>query len=705
MNLNTITEVKRPASADQITYWRDGYAWLAGGTWLFSEPQVATDTLIDLEALGWSPLEASAGGLDIAATCRIAELYRFTRPPSGARRRCFRECCRRAPDVVQDLERRDRRRQHLHVAAGRRDDLAHRRARRRSTRCGRATRAPREVPAVDFVTGNHANVLQPGELLRSIHLPAAALSKRFAFRRASLTKLGRSAALLIGTQDEAAATSCSPSRRRRRGPVQLRFAHVPSAAELRAGDRRAHSRRRLLRRRARLGRLQAPPHLLLRRADPRRAGAAGAAHELHLSASQRPTASGTTTPSTASCSRPSRSPASACAPSCASSASSASRRAATPATAAPARCGSTARRSIPASCRPSAPTAARSRPSRASPRTATLHPMQQAFLDAQAFQCGFCAAGMIMTAAALDEEQRADLPHALKGNLCRCTGYRSIDDALHGVAPSRTDVAGQACGASLPNPFTEAIVTGQARYTMDVAMRGPAAPQGAALAARPCPHPAHRPRAGRWPCPAWSRSSPGRTCRAGSTARRPTRTTSSIPTTPTCSTTWCASSASASPRWSPRPRPPPRPAAGCSTSSYEILPAVFDPVAAMAPDAPLLHDKGGDRARQHLRRHPRRDRQRGGRLRGGRRRPRDDLFDLARAARASGDARLDRLARRRRPHPRAHQLAGAVHRPAEALPPVRPAAARRPRLHRAGRRRLRRQAGDDLRGSLRARAR
>src|SRR5262245_19748118 len=57
-----------------------------------------------------------------------------------------------------------------------------------------------------------------------------------------------------------------------------------------------------------------------------------------------------------------------------------------------------------------------------------LHPMQQAFL--QAFQCGFCTAGMIMTAAALDTCQRADLPHALKGNLCRCTGYRAVADAL-----------------------------------------------------------------------------------------------------------------------------------------------------------------------------------------------------------------------------------------------------------------------------------
>src|SRR6476646_3615840 len=44
-----------------------------------------------------------------------------------------------------------------------------------------------------------------------------------------------------------------------------------------------------------------------------------------------------------------------------------------------------------------------------------LHPMQQQFIDAQGFQCGFCTAGMIMTASTFTEEQKADLPHALKG--------------------------------------------------------------------------------------------------------------------------------------------------------------------------------------------------------------------------------------------------------------------------------------------------
>ena len=98
----------------------------------------------------------------------------------------------------------------------------------------------------------------------------------------------------------------------------------------------------------------------------------------------------------------------------------------------------------------------------------SLHPMQQAFLDAQAFQCGFCTAGMIMTAASLDKDRLEDLDHSLKGNLCRCTGYRSINDALHGRCSVEADLAGKAGGASLPNPFGPGIVTGEARYTMDV---------------------------------------------------------------------------------------------------------------------------------------------------------------------------------------------------------------------------------------------
>jgi CO/xanthine dehydrogenase Mo-binding subunit/aerobic-type carbon monoxide dehydrogenase small subunit (CoxS/CutS family) len=105
-------------------------------------------------------------------------------------------------------------------------------------------------------------------------------------------------------------------------------------------------------------------------------------------------------------------------------------------------------------------------------RDGRLHPIQQSFLDAQAFQCGFCAAGMIMTSASLSDAAKKDLPFHLKGNLCRCTGYHAIEDALRGIASVEPDRPGHACGASLANPLAERIVTGNACYTMDVVLEG-----------------------------------------------------------------------------------------------------------------------------------------------------------------------------------------------------------------------------------------
>src|SRR5262247_281867 len=67
-----------------------------------------------------------------------------------------------------------------------------------------------------------------------------------------------------------------------------------------------------------------------------------------------------------------------------------------------------------------------------------LHPLQQAFVDHGAVQCGFCTAGMLMSAKALlDEDPRPTPPRIaefLRGNLCRCTGYRKIIDAIHACA-------------------------------------------------------------------------------------------------------------------------------------------------------------------------------------------------------------------------------------------------------------------------------
>jgi putative selenate reductase molybdopterin-binding subunit len=101
-----------------------------------------------------------------------------------------------------------------------------------------------------------------------------------------------------------------------------------------------------------------------------------------------------------------------------------------------------------------------------------LHPTQRAFVDAGGFQCGFCTAGLIMTAATLDEEKLQDLPFALKGNLCRCTGYHSIEDAIRGIKSIETPAAGAALGSCVAAPAAEAIVTGKAHYTLDTAIKG-----------------------------------------------------------------------------------------------------------------------------------------------------------------------------------------------------------------------------------------
>ena len=232
VNLNTIKEVMQPRSADEIVKWQDSYAWLAGGTWLFSTPQIATDTLIDLRSLKWPSLEVSETGLDIAATCTIAELYHFEAPADWIANPLFQLCSRaflasfkiwNAATVGGNIC--------MSLPAGPMVTLS-------TALEARYTLLPRdgrqrEVAAIDFVTGNHANVLQPGELLRNIHIPARALHKRFASHRSSLTHLGRSAVFLIGTRsvDDSdlllTITAATPR------PVQIKFDRPPSAAELR----------------------------------------------------------------------------------------------------------------------------------------------------------------------------------------------------------------------------------------------------------------------------------------------------------------------------------------------------------------------------------------------------------------------------------------------------------------------------------------
>lgn len=95
-----------------------------------------------------------------------------------------------------------------------------------------------------------------------------------------------------------------------------------------------------------------------------------------------------------------------------------------------------------------------------------LHPVQENFLAAGGFQCGFCTAGMICTVAAMTEADKKDLPRSLKGNVCRCTGYRTIEDAVAGHR--NVDPGFRGIGANTGALAGPGVVTGTVRYTMDM---------------------------------------------------------------------------------------------------------------------------------------------------------------------------------------------------------------------------------------------
>jgi CO/xanthine dehydrogenase FAD-binding subunit len=234
MDLNTIVDIERPRNRHEIEAIarasKPGDAWLAGGTWLFSEPQPRLRRLIDLMDCGWAPISVDEQGLCLSATCTIAELYAFAAPAHWSAARLIGQCCRaflasfkiwNVATVGGNLCNA--------LPAGPMISLCA--ALEGICTIWTPEGDERRVSVFDFVGGPLQPALGPGELLRSIDLPSEALTRRTAFRQISLTRLGRSGALLIGATTAAGGFVLTATAATRK-PVRVAFAGLPSQREL-----------------------------------------------------------------------------------------------------------------------------------------------------------------------------------------------------------------------------------------------------------------------------------------------------------------------------------------------------------------------------------------------------------------------------------------------------------------------------------------
>jgi CO/xanthine dehydrogenase FAD-binding subunit len=232
VDLNTITAIIPARSRADLAVLRPGVAPLAGGSWLFSEVQDHLTGLVDLMSLEWPSLTVTAEGLEVASTCTLAELAALPDDAGWPAHPLLYQCCTallgsfkvwNVATVGGNIC--------ASLPAGPMTSLFS--SLDAEALVWRADGADERVPVAQFVTGNGENVLGPGDVLRSLHVPLTSLESRTAYRKIALSPIGRSGAVIVGrlARDGSFVLTVSGATVR---PEQLRFDEVPTVGELEA---------------------------------------------------------------------------------------------------------------------------------------------------------------------------------------------------------------------------------------------------------------------------------------------------------------------------------------------------------------------------------------------------------------------------------------------------------------------------------------
>ena len=238
MDITTVTGFRLARTRDDLLL-APGERFLAGGTWLMSEPQPDTTGFVDLTALGWPDIELTEDGLRIAATCTIARLVAFAtgrldvRPPADWTAVALVPAAADAllasfkiwntATVGGNLCRA--------FAAGAMISLAV--ALDGVAVIWPAAGGETRMPVAELVVDDGATSLGLGDALRAIEIPASALRSRAVLHKIALAELGRSGAVVTGRLDRDGTSTFAVTAAVRR-PAVLRFAALPSADALTA---------------------------------------------------------------------------------------------------------------------------------------------------------------------------------------------------------------------------------------------------------------------------------------------------------------------------------------------------------------------------------------------------------------------------------------------------------------------------------------
>lgn len=236
MDLTSVASYRRATSRADLAL-APGETFLAGGTWVFSEPNRDLTGLVDIMTMPWEPIEWSDAGLRIGATCTIARLLEEPARAGAPAMALFTDAANallasfkiwNEATVVGNICR-------AYAAGAMTAALATLDA---TAEIWAPDGSVRAVSVAEIPVGNGLQSLAEGELVRAVDIPAAALAGRTTLHKVALAELGRSGAVVTARLDASGATTIVVTAATY-APHVVRFDALPSPADAASAAREA----------------------------------------------------------------------------------------------------------------------------------------------------------------------------------------------------------------------------------------------------------------------------------------------------------------------------------------------------------------------------------------------------------------------------------------------------------------------------------